>query len=60
MLSFVHYVPQVELAGMDMEESSKASLFAEIQVLQKLHHKNIMSFHNWWYNEKNRTINCRS
>ena len=59
-MSVAHNGPQVELAGMDMEESSKASLFAEIQVLQQLHHKNIMSFHDWWYNEKNRTINCGS
>lgn len=48
---------QVELHGVDMSESSKERLFDEIRVLQQLHHKNIMSFHDWWYNPKLRTVN---
>jgi hypothetical protein len=47
---------KVAVSGIDMEEDKKR-LFAEIRVLQALHHRSIMSFHNWWYNEKRMTIN---
>lgn len=40
-----------------MEEGVKERLFAEIKVLQQLKHRNIMSFHAWWYDQQNQTIN---
>ena len=54
----IYHESQVETMGMGMgEENSKTSLFDEIRVLQQLHHKNIMSFHDWWFNEKGGTLN---
>ena len=48
---------QVELAGNHLDEQQWERLFAEIRVLKQLTHKNIMSFHDWWYDSRNATIN---
>jgi len=47
---------QVELIGGDMDEDTKMHLFEEIHVLQNLKHKNIISFYDWWYDPRTRTI----
>ena len=32
-------------------------LFSEIHVLKRLKHKNIMTFHDYWLDDKNKTLN---
>eukprot|EP00798_Chlamydomonas_sp_ICE-L_P013240 gene13240-19076_t len=48
---------QVELAGTNIDDDFRGHLFQEIRVLQHLKHRNIMSFHAWWYSPQSETIN---
>lgn len=52
---------QVELSAADPDDrnavDARTHLFDEIRVLQKLKHKNIMSFCAWWYDDATRCIN---
>ncbi|GIL44960.1 hypothetical protein Vafri_2397 [Volvox africanus] len=48
---------QVDLLGMDRDEEARQHLQDEIRVLQKLKHKNIMTFYAWWYDKSNLHIN---
>jgi len=48
---------QVELSGNHLDDQQRERLFAEIRVLKQLTHKNIMSFHDWWYDTRTATIN---
>jgi WNK lysine deficient protein kinase len=48
---------QVDLVGSDLDNEQRERLFAEIRVLKQLKHRNIMSFHDWWYDAKHLTIN---
>lgn len=42
---------------MDEDEEARTHLFEEIRVLQQLKHKNIMTFHAWWYDKYHRHVN---
>ncbi|KAG2422616.1 hypothetical protein HXX76_010397 [Chlamydomonas incerta] len=48
---------QVDLLGMDKDEEARQHLYEEIRVLQKLKHKNIMTFHAWWSDDVHKHIN---
>lgn len=48
---------KVALGGAVQEKDHRERLFAEISVLKRLKHKNIMTFYDYWLDEKNNTLN---
>ncbi|PIA56386.1 hypothetical protein AQUCO_00700598v1 [Aquilegia coerulea] len=48
---------QVKLRGFDDNESMLDRFFAEVRLLGSLKHDNIISFYNWWTDEKNSKLN---
>ncbi|KAG2494235.1 hypothetical protein HYH03_007590 [Edaphochlamys debaryana] len=48
---------QVDLLGLDHDEEARQHLHEEIRVLQKLKHKNIMTFFAWWADKHSSHVN---
>jgi WNK lysine deficient protein kinase len=48
---------QVMVNDLVTSPADKDRLFAEIRVLKQLKHKNIMSFYDSWFDQKNMTVN---
>lgn len=48
---------QVKVNDLANSPSERERLFAEIRVLKQLKHKNIMTFHDSWLDQKNLTVN---
>lgn len=49
--------PQVELLGTDNLQEMKDRLAAEIRVLQQVKHRNIITFHDWWFDPRSQCVN---
>jgi WNK lysine deficient protein kinase len=47
-------IPVAELAW--TSDQAKDRTFEEIVVLKQLKHKNIMTLHDWWFDQKNSVI----
>lgn len=48
---------QVMVNDLVTSPADRDRLFAEIRVLKQLKHKNIMSFYDSWFDQKNMTVN---
>jgi hypothetical protein len=48
---------QVELLGTDNLQEMKERLAAEIRVLQQVKHRNIITFHDWWFDPRSQCVN---
>jgi serine/threonine protein kinase len=48
---------QVELLGNDNLQELKERLVAEIRVLKQVKHRNIITFHDWWFDPRSQCVN---
>lgn len=48
---------QVRVCELVSSKEERDRLFAEIRVLKQLKHRNIMTFHDSWYDAKNHCVN---
>ena len=40
-----------------LDAAQRERLFAEVRVLRRLTHRNVMAFHDWWFDARAATIN---